>query len=155
MKDTLAPLLPYIRLGDIEPQYIAEVIEPMDVYDSKTIMAVYRYKLTGMKDQNLLTGPIDIFAARTMGGMGIMTFVHQSDFDTNGIIYYLGRLRPNSLNKQSEYQNPHLTGMVQVLVSSIKQGGKIEEFIGRNKTNTMTKNEQNSVRCIVLCLQVL
>jgi E3 ubiquitin-protein ligase HECTD1 len=68
-------------------------------------------------------------AARTMEeAMALMrragVFVYESDFDTNGLLFWLG-----TNGKTTEYVNPHTSGKVVVTASSVNNG-TLEGFIG-------------------------
>ncbi len=56
-----------------------------------------------------------------------MQFTYNYDFDKNGVIYFLGTLG----NKKTNFENPHLLGVIRAFSSSLKSG-KVEDFVGRS-----------------------
>ena len=68
------------------------------------------------------------------------TLTYQSDFDTNGVLYYIG-----TCGGTRAYQNPHVAGHVAVTWSSVG-GGPVEGFVQnrRNHLNAYTINQANS-----------
>lgn len=61
------------------------------------------------------------------------TCLHKSDFDQNGVIYYIG-----SKGQTSTWQNPFLTGDVELSASSL-QKGELASFIGRQTNEVWTE----------------
>ena len=59
-------------------------------------------------------------------------FVFDSDFDENGVIYFLG-----SQGKTRKFANPHISGQVKVFFSSIRTG-RLEDFVSRQNLNLTT-----------------
>merc|ERR1712228_942678 len=67
-------------------------------------------------------------------------FKYKQDFDTNGIFYALG----TNFGKEP-YKNPATIGKVELKTSAMNTDSKPSyEFIGRNKTRTLTQNLQPS-----------
>lgn len=63
-------------------------------------------------------------------------FVYQTDFDKNGILYFLG----TNFGKEP-YQNPHIRGLVVVTATAAPETGKVEETISHDpaKCNLVAK----------------
>ena len=62
----------------------------------------------------------------------VLDFRYQSDFDENGVLYYLGTFGFNS-----PYQNPYAISQVKVFFSSMGKGN-YEDFVGRTLVNCRT-----------------
>ena len=54
-------------------------------------------------------------------------FIYHSDFDTNGILYWIGTL----YGKGNNWTNPHALGLVTVTSSGVENGSSVEEFVSR------------------------
>merc|ERR1712228_905559 len=69
-----------------------------------------------------------------------ISFEYKEDFDRNGIFYALG----TNFGKKS-YENPAKTGKVTLDSTAMHKGSQPNyEFVGRNKTLTLTQNEKAS-----------
>eukprot|EP01084_Bolivina_argentea_P100315 180137_1 len=74
-------------------------------------------------------------------------FVHRSDFDKNGLFYFLGCQG----GVRREYSNPADIGMVQVTSSSLMSDSQpLSALVGRLTTRTVTKPHQRSWMCVNL-----
>lgn len=62
----------------------------------------------------------------------VLDFRYQSDFDENGVLFYLGTFGFNS-----PYQNPYSISQVKVFFSSMGKGN-YEDFVGRTLVNCRT-----------------
>ena len=68
------------------------------------------------------------------------TFHYSSDFDTGGLLYYLG-----TKGNTQGWTNPGIAGIVGVSASSTgTRSERIGMFVGRTATRTLTKDEKNA-----------
>eukprot|EP01083_Nonionella_stella_P159539 520531_1 len=66
-------------------------------------------------------------------------FEYQSDFDTNGLLYYLG-----TYAKTRPWANPNPQGIVSVTASSLgPDSSSIDSFVGRTVVRCLTKDHKN------------
>jgi hypothetical protein len=65
------------------------------------------------------------------------SFVYESDFDTNGIIYFLG-----TRNHTQPFKNPHTSGILKCQMSSILIGSH-ENIVSREKLSTCTRSQSS------------
>jgi hypothetical protein len=72
------------------------------------------------------------------------TFEYESDFDQNGLIYWIGS---NGRNKHDAWMNPHSHNfLAKISLSDAKSlsAGKIEDFIGRTAVNCHTNDDKRA-----------
>lgn len=67
-------------------------------------------------------------------------FTYNTDFDKNGLIYYLG----TKLGTLSNFTNPQKLGEIKVTMSSVRVGHKLYITSRIKKLNTWTESEENS-----------
>lgn len=80
------------------------------------------------------------FLKKLRGGGSIATFKHQSDFDENGLIYFIG-----TNGKSTEWVNPAQYGLVTVTSSEGKQlpYGRLEDILSRDSTSVNCHTRDN------------
>ena len=77
-----------------------------------------------------------------------VTLTHESDFDTNGAMYYIG-----TKGGTCEYQNPQTTGAVTVTASSERGGGYADHRVVQHQHDggqNTTENKPNSTMALAL-----
>lgn len=87
----------------------------------------------------------DISKIRMAQSLSPIEFVYKYDFDDNGAFYYLG-----SQGKTTNWVNPYEINLVDITFSSLGQGCKQQNFIGRECVNCCTKNEKNAFMSVDL-----
>ncbi|KAJ6649764.1 E3 ubiquitin-protein ligase Ufd4 [Pseudolycoriella hygida] len=80
------------------------------------------------------------FLKKLRGGGSVATFKHQSDFDENGLIYFIG-----TNGKTTEWVNPAQYGLVTVTSSEGKQlpYGRLEDILSRDSTSVNCHTRDN------------
>jgi hypothetical protein len=93
-----------------------DIVEKMQVLTDKELKEIYKCVL-----KQDLENP-----------RGALKFVHQTDFDTNGICYYLGC---NDRKNRKLWANPMIAGELAVTCwNNIKLSGSLCDLVGRNQS---------------------
>lgn len=94
--------------------------------------------------ENARSSPPDFI--RTDLGRGGKTFAYTSDFDTNGVMYYLG-----SHGKTQAFSNPCMAGFVTVTCSDLANDSEpVSAAVGRETVRCVSKPVKNSWFCFEL-----
>ena len=84
--------------------------------------------------------PQNVYPVKSLGSANEMSFDYESDFDENGLLYFLGthgHTRP--------WVNPGISGIVAVSASSLgSDAERITSFVGRETVRCYTKSEKHS-----------
>ena len=84
--------------------------------------------------------PQNVYPVKPLGSAHEMSFDYESDFDENGLLYYLG-----TFGCTKSWVNPGIAGIVGVSASSLgSDAERITSFVGRETVRCCTKSEKNS-----------
>mmetsp|Transcript_4271 Transcript_4271/g.15743 ORF Transcript_4271/g.15743 Transcript_4271/m.15743 type:complete len:509 (-) Transcript_4271:75-1601(-) len=144
MREFLADLMPHVRFPTMSPDVIEDEVEPTEAVAPELVLEAYRQharppdrrKADGEKNPRLV--PRRGAARRVIDPSKGRVLPYVGDFDTNGVIYYIG-----SGGGAREWSNPAEDGRIAVTRSSDGTGRAIDAA-GRVGTKSYTDGVPNS-----------
>eukprot|EP00746_Dinoflagellata_sp_MGD_P125229 gnl/MRDRNA2_/MRDRNA2_59957_c0_seq1.p1 gnl/MRDRNA2_/MRDRNA2_59957_c0~~gnl/MRDRNA2_/MRDRNA2_59957_c0_seq1.p1 ORF type:complete len:451 (+),score=71.88 gnl/MRDRNA2_/MRDRNA2_59957_c0_seq1:77-1429(+) len=126
----LTDVLPLLRLPLLSDSELATLVPDSGMVTDADLLAVFVHKATNGARPSRFNDQ-----ARR-----ILHFVHEHDFDTNGVIYWIG-----TTARTTTFQNPHATGQVVVSASSdVILHTSLANLVSRDHSYARLRSEPNS-----------
>lgn len=144
LKEFLSDLMPHVRFPTMSPDIIEDEVEPTEAVAPELVLEAYRQharpperrRADGAKNPRLL--PRRGAARRVIDPSKGRVLPYVDDFDTNGVIYYIG-----SGGGSRDWANPAVDGRISVTRSS-DSAGRAVDLTGRDGVKSYTDGLPNS-----------